>query len=124
MAGPWFQVGFQTGFQLQGGLAAVRKRFAVLTGARDAPVVANALMENLVSEYGEVRGRDVYFAMEREAKGPFAPGNKYDVAERPLQPMVVRMQPGPTPQAPAKQHDADALKKFVREAVTKMGWRE
>jgi hypothetical protein len=124
MAGPWFQTGFQVGFQLQGGLVAVRKRFAVLTGARDAPVVANALMENLVSEYGEVRGRDVYFAMEREAKGPFAPGNKYDAAERPPQPVVVRMQPAPPPQSPAKRQDADALKRFVREAVTKTGWRE
>lgn len=122
MAGPWFQHGFQTGFQLEH-VAAVR-RFAILTGARDAPVVAEALMTNLVSEYGEVRGRDVYFAMEREAKGPFAPGNKYDAAERPPQPVVVRMQPGPTPQSPAKRHDDQALKRFLGEAVSKMGLRK
>lgn len=47
-----------------------------------APVVANALMDNLVAEYGINHGREVYFAMEREHKGPFAPGNKYDATLR------------------------------------------
>ena len=41
-------------------------------------------MDNLVSEYGVIHGREVYFAMQREMKGPFAPGNKYDVTQRPV----------------------------------------
>ncbi len=52
-------------------------------------VVALSLMDDLVNRYGIVHGRQVYFAMERELKGPFAPGNKYDATQRPTQPLEV-----------------------------------
>lgn len=58
--------------------------------SRPTPVVvAHSLMDNLVDEYGTIHGREVYFAMERELKGPFAPGNKYDATTRPPQDVEV-----------------------------------
>lgn len=59
------------------------------------PVVANSLMDNLVNEYGVIHGREVYFAMEREMKGPFRPGNKYDVAARTVERWIANEQPAP-----------------------------
>jgi hypothetical protein len=55
----------------------------ILERRREPAIVAVSLMDNLVEEYGVVHGREVYFAMQREMKGPFAPGNKYDVTARP-----------------------------------------
>lgn len=63
-------------------------------------VVAHSLMDDLVERYGLAHGREVYFAMERELKGPFAPGNKYDATLRPAQKVevaapLVRVEPIP-----------------------------
>lgn len=38
--------------------------------------VHQPLMDELRARYGEQRGRDVYFAMEAGAVGPFAEGNE------------------------------------------------
>jgi hypothetical protein len=66
------------------------RRFVQFVAAKGAPVVAQALYDDLVDRYGKERGRTVYFAMEREAKGPFGPGMKYDVAQRAGQPIAVK----------------------------------
>lgn len=56
--------------------------------APQAPVVvAESLMADLLARYGP-HGADIYFAMEREHKGPFGPGQKYDATQRPLQPVA------------------------------------
>lgn len=39
--------------------------------------VVKSLMDSLVDRYGPVKGKQVYYAMEAEGKGPFAPGGKY-----------------------------------------------
>jgi len=44
---------------------------------REAVVVAQSLMSNLIAQYGPVEGANVYFKMERERKGPFQDGAKY-----------------------------------------------
>jgi hypothetical protein len=104
--GAWFQAGFQVGFQLEGAIVIPPPPPAAIPGggggaglglpqvkpppARPVPVVvAQALMDDLVVRYGPSGGRQIYFAMEAEHKGPFAPGNKYDASERPLQPVPV-----------------------------------
>lgn len=71
------------------------------------PVVAHSLMGDLVGRYGTADGRRIYFAMERELKGPFQPGKKYDATRRALPAVQVatppervpvrRRQPGPVP---------------------------
>lgn len=39
--------------------------------------VVQSLMDNLVRQYGEEKGQRVYYAMEAEGSGPFAPGKKH-----------------------------------------------
>lgn len=39
--------------------------------------IVQSLMDNLQKRYGEAEGRNVYYAMEAQGKGPFAPGGKY-----------------------------------------------
>lgn len=39
--------------------------------------VVQALMDNLVKRYGPDKGKQVYYAMEAEGSGPFAPGAKH-----------------------------------------------
>jgi hypothetical protein len=39
--------------------------------------IVEKLMSALRKRYGPKEGERVYYAMEAEAKGPFAPGNKY-----------------------------------------------
>lgn len=41
------------------------------------PIVAKSLMRDLTQRYGAGNGSRIYAAMERERKGPFAPGAKY-----------------------------------------------
>jgi hypothetical protein len=104
-----------------------RRRHAWLEAAANAPVVAEALMENLVAEYGENRGKHVYFAMEREQKGPFAAGNKYDATERPPQPVVVVQSDrpgrffGPPPAVNAPKAADATLRDFIKDATERTG---
>jgi hypothetical protein len=39
--------------------------------------IVESLMKSLVERYGKRRGEDIYYAMEAEGKGPFAPGAKH-----------------------------------------------
>lgn len=39
--------------------------------------VVKSLMDSLVERYGPDGGERVYYAMEAEGKGPFAPGGKH-----------------------------------------------
>lgn len=39
--------------------------------------IVEKLMNNLTARYGPEKGRNVYYAMEAEGKGPFAPGAKH-----------------------------------------------
>lgn len=39
--------------------------------------IVEALMDKLVKQYGPEQGKRVYYAMEAEGKGPFAPGAKH-----------------------------------------------
>lgn len=39
--------------------------------------VVKSLMDNLVKRYGKEKGERVYYAMEAEGSGPFAPGAKH-----------------------------------------------
>ena len=39
--------------------------------------VAQSLMDSLQRQHGEAEGKRIYYAMEAEGKGPFAPGGKY-----------------------------------------------
>ena len=39
--------------------------------------IVQALMDKLVAQYGPAEGKHVYYAMEAEGKGPFAPGAKH-----------------------------------------------
>lgn len=39
--------------------------------------VVEALMSKLVAQYGPEKGKRVYYSMEAEGKGPFAPGAKH-----------------------------------------------
>jgi hypothetical protein len=39
--------------------------------------IVQSLMDNLLKRYGPEEGKRVYYAMEAEGKGPFAPGGKY-----------------------------------------------
>ena len=45
---------------------------------REAVVVAQSLMSNLILQYGPVEGARTYFKMELERKGPFQKGAKYE----------------------------------------------
>lgn len=49
-------------------------------------VVAESLYTDLVARYGEKQGRRIYFEMQAEYKGPFAPGAKYDATTRRVPP--------------------------------------
>ncbi len=46
-------------------------------------IVAKSLMGDLRDRYGGAHGFEVYRALERERKGPFGPGKKYDPRKRP-----------------------------------------
>lgn len=39
--------------------------------------IVQKLMDKLVAQYGEKKGKQVYYAMEAEGSGPFAPGAKH-----------------------------------------------
>lgn len=39
--------------------------------------VVQSLMESLQKRYGPEKGKSIYYAMEGEGSGPFAPGGKY-----------------------------------------------
>jgi hypothetical protein len=39
--------------------------------------IVESLMEKLTQQYGPEKGKRVYYAMEAEGKGPFAPGAKH-----------------------------------------------
>jgi len=39
--------------------------------------IVQSLMDKLVAQYGAEKGKQVYYAMEAEGKGPFAPGAKH-----------------------------------------------
>ena len=39
--------------------------------------IVQSLMDSLVARYGEAKGKQVYYSMEAEGKGPFAPGAKH-----------------------------------------------
>jgi hypothetical protein len=39
--------------------------------------IVQALMDKLVAQYGPAQAKHVYYAMEAEGKGPFAPGAKH-----------------------------------------------
>ena len=39
--------------------------------------IIESLMAKLVEQYGKERGRQVYYAMEAEGKGPFGVGGKH-----------------------------------------------
>lgn len=39
--------------------------------------VVQSLMDNLVRQYGEGEGKRIYYSMEAEGSGPFAPGHKH-----------------------------------------------
>jgi hypothetical protein len=39
--------------------------------------IVESLMEKLTAQYGAEKGKRVYYAMEAEGKGPFAPGAKH-----------------------------------------------
>lgn len=39
--------------------------------------VVKKLMDNLTAQYGKGKGERIYYAMEAEGKGPFAPGAKH-----------------------------------------------
>lgn len=45
-------------------------------------VVAQSLYGDLISRYGSAEGRRIYFEMEQQHLGPFAPGRKYDATRR------------------------------------------
>ena len=50
------------------------------------PIVAQSLYDDLVARYGETAGRRIYYEMQAEYKGPFAPGAKYDATVRDVPP--------------------------------------
>lgn len=108
-----------------GGAGPAPRRFAWLEAAADAPVVAHSLMESLLEQYGPDRARHVYFAMEREQKGPFAPGNEYDATKRQPQPVIVAKSRQPPPHGhvpkPVPQPSEDALRRFVAEKMRRQG---
>lgn len=56
-------------------------------------VVAHSLFDDLVGRYGKEQGRRIYFEMQAEYKGPFAPGAKYDATRRKVPPLTTRPQP-------------------------------
>lgn len=39
--------------------------------------IVQSLMDSLQKTYGPEKGKQVYYAMEGEGSGPFAPGGKY-----------------------------------------------
>lgn len=39
--------------------------------------IVGSLMQSLVDRYGKERGERVYYSMEAEGSGPFAPGAKH-----------------------------------------------
>ena len=51
------------------------------------PVVAKSLMADLIARYGAGNGQRIYFAMERERKGPFGEERKYDAERRGIPPI-------------------------------------
>jgi hypothetical protein len=53
-------------------------------------VVATSLFEDLVARYGQHEGERIYFEMQAEYKGPFAPGAKYDATVRDVPPPTMR----------------------------------
>lgn len=53
-------------------------------------VVAASLWDDLVARYGEREGKRIYFEMQAEYKGPFAPGAKYDATVRDVPPPTMR----------------------------------
>lgn len=53
-------------------------------------VVAESLFGDLVARYGKREGERIYFEMQAEYKGPFAPGAKYDATVRDVPPPTMR----------------------------------
>lgn len=76
-------------------------------------ITAESLYKDLVERYGLYEGRQIYFAMRREQKGPFAEGAKYEDDGK-------RAQTQASTGIPVKPPEPDRrLADFTREAAEK-----